>query len=435
MNYAFLPDLSALAILIAILLLMRRRHPQEQADIWLIGLFITLIESVAHIFYSQTGMPATTLHVIVLDCYLLAGMVFTWDSSSHPLPVRTRLLYLALNGLPLLALNTTYGTHIYKSAAYYPWIALGLLVAIASSIVLRRPWLVTVVHLAGWLGIAALAYNGKFRELVYWSLGGVYAVAGLKFQRRLPGRSTGRLAILTGFYIWALCFFVHPFIVSLRAYADIASHVWNMQKSLISIGMILIMLEEQVSCNRWLALHDELTGLPNRRAFEDHLATALDRCRRSETTLALFMLDLDGFKQINDNYGHQAGDQLLRHVANSLREHVHGFDSLARLGGDEFTLVSYDAGHTRAPEQLSETIRRAIERPFIFDGQALNVSASIGIAIFPEDAADPTRLLRIADLRMYSLKQKRTPLRHIRLDSVPALTASGRFRSRAAGGL
>lgn len=435
MNYAFLPDLSALAILIAILLLVRRRHPQEQADIWLIGLLITLVESIAHIFYSQNGMPATILHVIVLDCYLLAGLVFTWDSREHPLPVRIRVLYLVINALPLLAVNTTYGMHVHQEAAYYPWITLGLITSIGSSLVLRRPWLSTVVHIAGWIAIGLLIHNHKYREAVYWSLAGVYAIAALKFQRRLPIQSTGKFAIQTGFFIWAICFFVHPFIVMFRAYADIASHVWNMQKSLISIGMILVMLEEQVSCNRWLALHDELTGLPNRRAFEDHLTAALERCRRSESTLALFMLDLDGFKQINDNFGHQAGDQILRHVASSLRERVHGFDSLARLGGDEFTLVSCNPGITQSVEQLSEAIRSAIERPLLYDGHSLKVSASIGIALYPDDAADSTRLLRIADLRMYSLKQKRTPLRHIRLDSVPALTASGRFRSHAAGGV
>jgi diguanylate cyclase len=434
MNYAFLPDLSALAILIAILLLMRRRHPQEQADIWLIGLLITLVESVAHIFYSQNGMPATILHIVVLDCYLFAGLVFTWDSREHPLPVRTRVTYLVVNGLPLLAINTTYGLHIYRPVAYYPWIALGVITAVTSSLILRRPWVSTLIHFAGWIAIGLLIYNNRYREAVYWSLAGVYAIAGLKIQKRLPLNSTGRLAILTGFFIWAICFFVHPFIVTLRAYADIASHVWNMQKSLISIGMILVMLEEQVSCNRWLALHDELTGLPNRRAFEDHLSVALERCRRSDDTLALFMLDLDGFKQINDNFGHQAGDQILRHVATSLRDHVQGFDSMARLGGDEFTLVRCTHGITQTVEQLSETIRKAIERPLNYDGHVLKVSASIGIALYPDDAADSTRLLRIADLRMYSLKQKRTPLRHIRLDSVPALTASGRFRSHVAGG-
>ncbi len=434
MNYSFLPDLSALAILIALLLLLRRRHSQEQADIWLIGLLITLVESIAHIFYAPDGLPPRILHVIVIDGYLLAGLVFMWDSREHPLSVRTRILYLVVNGLPLLAVNTTYGLHLYHPQFYYPWVVLGLMTAVGSSMVLRRPKLSTAIQIAGWLAIAVLASRNQYREAVYWSLSGVYAIAAMKFQKRLPIRSTGRLAIHTGFFIWAICFLVHPFIVKYRAYADIASHVWNMQKSLISIGMILVMLEEQISCNRWMALHDELTGLPNRRAFEDYLSVALERCRRSASTLVLFMLDLDGFKQINDNYGHQAGDQMLLHVATTLRERLLGFDSLARLGGDEFTLVACNPGGSQSVEELSDTIRNAIEQPLLYEDHTLNISASIGIALYPDDASDATRLLRIADLRMYSVKQKRTPLRHIRLDSVPALTASGRFRSHAAGG-
>jgi diguanylate cyclase (GGDEF)-like protein len=146
------------------------------------------------------------------------------------------------------------------------------------------------------------------------------------------------------------------------------------------------------------------------------------------------MLDLDGFKQINDTHGHHAGDQLLQHVASSLRRHAKSFESIARLGGDEFTLVACDPGHFGSVERLQEIIRDATEVPFVFDGQRLSVSASIGIALYPDDADDATRLLRIADLRMYSLKQARTPLRHIRLDSVPSLTASGRFRGRTASG-
>jgi hypothetical protein len=80
MNYAFLPDLSALTILVIILFLLHRRHPQEQADIWLFGLFFTLLEAVAHTFYAPFGVPAKVLHVTVLDCYLLAGLIFTWGS-------------------------------------------------------------------------------------------------------------------------------------------------------------------------------------------------------------------------------------------------------------------------------------------------------------------------------------------------------------------
>lgn len=420
MNYAFLPDLSALAILIVILLLMRKRHPHEQADIWLLGLLITLVESCAHIFYANNGMPAKILHVIVLDCYLIAGVVFTWDSRRHPITPRIRLIYLGLNMLPLLAVNTLYGLHIYKPVPYFPAIATGLLVAGASSIYLRRTWLVTIVHLLGWLAIGFLIHGGNYRQAVYWSLCGVYAIAGIKYLNRLPRHSTGRLAILTGFFIWALCFFVHPFIVHYRAYADIASHVWNMQKTLITIGMILVMLEEQVSSNQWLALHDHLTGLPNRRSFEDHLNAALTRCRRANDHLALLILDLDGFKKINDTLGHQAGDQILCGVAKNLREDLALCNTLARLGGDEFTLIAPDIKDDQALDELLDIIQRSVQRPIQIDGQSFSMTASFGLAIYPDDAEDATRLLSIADQRMYTLKQRPVSKGQISLDVASA---------------
>jgi diguanylate cyclase (GGDEF)-like protein len=406
MNYAFLPDLSALAILIVILLLMRRRHPHEQADIWILGLLVTLVESFAHIFYAKNGMPNEILHVIVLDCYLIAGAVFTWDSRRHPLSARVRFFYLALNSLPLLAVNTLYGMHVYRPTPYYPAIAAGLLIAGASSLYFRRTLLVTVAHISGWLAIAFLIQNGQYRQAVYWSLCGVYAIAALKYKQRLPRRSTGRLAILLGFFTWSLCFFAHPFIVHYRAFADIASHVWNMQKALISIGMILVMLEEQVSSNEWLALHDHLTGLPNRRSFENQLNIALTHCRRANDRLALFILDLNGFKKINDSLGHQTGDQILRAVAKNLLEELPTCNTLARLGGDEFTLIAPNVKEDHAMAQLLSAIQTAVETPILIDGQYFTVTASLGIAVYPDDADDATKLLCVADQRMYMLKQK-----------------------------
>src|ERR1700727_1747141 len=102
MNYSFLPDLLALMILIIILLLLRRRHPQGRADIWLLGLFFTLIEAVAHTFYPANQLPPKSLHLIVMDCYLLAGLIFVWASNGHSFSTRVEVLYLSLNSLPLL---------------------------------------------------------------------------------------------------------------------------------------------------------------------------------------------------------------------------------------------------------------------------------------------------------------------------------------------
>jgi diguanylate cyclase (GGDEF)-like protein len=194
--------------------------------------------------------------------------------------------------------------------------------------------------------------------------------------------------------------------VQYRAYADIASHIWNMQKSLISIGMILVMLEEQVSSNEWLALHDELTGLPNRRLFADRLTTAIERADRVRGRLALLILDLNGFKAINDTMGHQAGDQVLREVSAHLRKSVRASDTLARLGGDEFIIVATDLGVDQSLDHFMESVRGALERPVFIEGRSMTVSASLGIAIYPDDADDSIKLLRVADQRMYALKQR-----------------------------
>jgi diguanylate cyclase len=406
MNFAFLPDLLALMILIVILAVLRRRHPQERADLWLLGLFLTLVEAVAHTFYATNGPPQKILHVVVMDCYLLTGVVFVWTSGGFPLSSRTRLLYLSLNSLPLLALCTLYGMHLRSGIAYFPCIAAGLVIGVSTSVYLRRSWPLAIFHVCGWMAMGYLIHIADFRAAVYWSLCCVYATAALNFQRKLATGSTGRLAIVTGFTIWALCLLLHPWIVQYREYADIASHIWNMQKSLISIGMILVMLEEQVSSNEWLALHDELTGLPNRRLFADRLTTAIDRADRARSRVAVLILDLNGFKKINDTMGHQAGDQLLREVTANLRKGMRASDTLARLGGDEFIIVATDLEQQQSLDHFVEGVRRSLERPIHVEGMPMVVTASVGTAVYPEDAEDSIRLLRIADQRMYAFKHR-----------------------------
>jgi diguanylate cyclase len=414
MNFAFLPDLSALAILIGILLLLRRSVSEQRTNLWLCGLLITLVESIAHIFYAPTGIPAAFLHVIVIDCYLLAGLVFDWAGAGYLFSNRPRMLYLIVNGLPLLAITTIYGLNIRTQAPYITPIIIGMFAGVVTSIYLRHSRFLALGHLIGWSALAWLVTHAQYRQAVYWTLCAIYVVAAINFQRSLPRKSTGRLAILTGFYIWGLCFFAHPWIVNYANYADIASHVWNMQKSLISIGMILVMLEEQVASNQWLALHDELTGLPNRRLFEERLSHALDRSRRTNTPLALLILDLNGFKKINDSFGHQAGDQVLREVAHNLRETLHTTDTLARIGGDEFVLLTSFFAERHSSESHSiahrvDAIQIALSRPILLNGRPTVVTASLGTAIHPIDAADATSLLHVADQRMYALKLKPLP--------------------------
>jgi len=410
MNFAFLPDLSALAILIVILAMVRRRHSDPRADAWLLGLSFTLIESVAHTFYAPQGMPNKVLHLIVLDCYVLAGLVFNWAAGNQQLTRNARLLDLSLNGAALLGLTSIYGWNIRVSSAYVPAIAIGLLVGVATSILLRRRWLYAALYAAGWTVLGVMVAQQHFRAAVYLSLACVYGIAAFNFQRRLESRSTGRFAIVIGFSIWALCFLVHPWIMDhYGVAADLASHVWNMQKSLISIGMILVMLEEQVSNNEWLALHDELTGLPNRRLFAARLTHAIEHTDRRKGSLALVVLDLNDFKLINDSLGHVAGDQVLREISTILRKSIRATDTVARLGGDEFIIVATDMPNANAVERFTDSIRSAIERPIMVNDQPMTIGASFGFAMYPNDARDATRLLRLADQRMYFLKKRPVP--------------------------
>ena len=155
---------------------------------------------------------------------------------------------------------------------------------------------------------------------------------------------------------------------------------------------------------RHMAHHDELTGLPNRALLNDRLGQALAVARRSGRPLGLMFLDLDGFKDINDSLGHAVGDRLLRSVADRLRGLVREGDTVARLGGDEFVVMLVNL--TRADDALAiaRSIAQALARPHAVDEHRLHVTASIGVAAFPDDGDSATALLQHADVAMYRAK-------------------------------
>ena len=149
---------------------------------------------------------------------------------------------------------------------------------------------------------------------------------------------------------------------------------------------------------------DSLTGLPNRVLFADRAPLALARARRTGETLAVCMLDLDGFKAVNDAFGHKAGDQLLQEIARRLEEVVRREDTVARFGGDEFALL---LGGFRGSGDWSLALRRVLEAvaaPVTLAANTVQVTASVGVALFPSDAEDPDTLLRRADQAMYKAK-------------------------------
>lgn len=156
-----------------------------------------------------------------------------------------------------------------------------------------------------------------------------------------------------------------------------------------------------------MANYDTLTGLPNRNLLADRTTIALAHNRRAGTQVAVCYLDLDGFKEVNDTYGHDAGDELLRQVARRLLTEVRGDDTVARLGGDEFVIVMGGLANRWVCEPVLKRTLRYLAEPYQIDGNKIEgVSASIGVAIYPADDSDPDALMRCADKAMYAAKRR-----------------------------
>ncbi len=160
-----------------------------------------------------------------------------------------------------------------------------------------------------------------------------------------------------------------------------------------------------------LAHHDPLTDLPNRLLFGAELRQALTRMKRAGTRVALIYLDLDGFKPVNDRFGHEAGDAVLIEVAKRLSNSVRDQDTVARLGGDEFAILLEGIHSRRDTERTLQEIYKALENEFRWGSTEIAISASVGISIAPDDGSDPATLLKSADADMYRVKKRRGRLR------------------------
>jgi diguanylate cyclase (GGDEF)-like protein len=174
-----------------------------------------------------------------------------------------------------------------------------------------------------------------------------------------------------------------------------------------AISSISWNMREQKEMERQLlhkATHDDLTGLPNRALLVDRLNKALHSAERHRRCVGLLFIDLDGFKAINDELGHEAGNAVLREFSRRLRGSVRAEDTVARYGGDEFVLLAPSVNGEQGARRVMGKVRAALSDPFDLGARSIRVGASVGIAVYPNDAGDPQALLRRADALMYSAK-------------------------------
>jgi diguanylate cyclase (GGDEF)-like protein/PAS domain S-box-containing protein len=186
-----------------------------------------------------------------------------------------------------------------------------------------------------------------------------------------------------------------------RTLADASGRVYRM----IGVSQDITERKRQEEEARFLAYHDTLTGLPNRRLLDDRLRQAVFLAQRRDARVGVMVMDLDHFKQVNDALGHRAGDAVLREAAQRIAGCVRKADTLARQGGDEFVVVIPDLHLDSDCQVVAEKILRALAPSFRVDGRDFVIGASIGISLFPADAGDGEALLRNADVAMYRAKQ------------------------------
>lgn len=159
--------------------------------------------------------------------------------------------------------------------------------------------------------------------------------------------------------------------------------------------------EEQL---RYMASHDELTGMPTMKLARDRLSMAISRARRDNSITAVMLIDLDGFKEVNDSFGHEAGDEILKVTAKRLVSVLRGTDTVARIGGDEFLVILTELHSHDNASLVAEKLLKIISQPVYLDDSEASVGASIGISFFPDDGSDVEELIKMADAAMYKVK-------------------------------
>ncbi|MEG6521948.1 EAL domain-containing protein [Desulfotomaculum sp. 1211_IL3151] len=173
--------------------------------------------------------------------------------------------------------------------------------------------------------------------------------------------------------------------------------------NLLADGLIKINSEKEIE---YMAYYDQLTGLPNRTLFSDHLARAIQLAKRNEKFIGVIFMDLDSFKMVNDTMGHNAGDTLLRAVAQGLAQRLRKTDTVARFGGDEFLILVNHFADNEDVIKVADTIMKMFEHPFEVQGQEFFITGSAGVAVYPFDGDDAETLIKNADIAMYIAKSK-----------------------------
>jgi diguanylate cyclase len=409
LNLAPLPDLLALTILVFVFWSILRRRAGGKLQAWLLGWIFILLHFAAQIFGGRPGALQTSVFAVSAVMLELAGAAFIFAAGGAFYSARMRGIAAAGLIATLLYILIDFLT---APAALWYYAAIALLFISGLAALFRdadtRPgerhtYALLALLLSGMLFVAVYRKQQDYGlDCIYFV---IYILAGVEYWRKFPQRTTGSLTAVIGFVAWALVFPISACIMAFRPDAHINDSVWNLPKYIVAIGILLTLLEEQIDHTHHLALHDPLTGLPNRRLLQDRLTKAIERAERNGARVAVLLIDLDHFKQINDTYGHPVGDEVLRIVATRLQMRIRKADTIARAGGDEFMVVVSDLLQPHGATVLAAKLAADLNEPIVLGTVRLPVGASIGMGIYPDDAHTVEELCARADANMYQQKR------------------------------
>src|ERR1022692_2867399 len=409
MNFNVLPSLVALAILVVVFRAILRQGAAERLQLWLTAWILVLIHFVAQFVDVGHGPWDHVASAVSLGALELASIAFLISMSPRAVAFRRQLLLSALLGLPALAYTTAVVWELTAHGFYYGVV----LVALTATSLLAWNWYRdTPSYLFGLL-LASVVFSSVLIWMVarnHADLGVNVILAGLNFVvavlywRHFQRATAGVLTTVFGFIAWGTVF---PVVMFLHRYSPatiVESETWNIPKYFVAVGMILTLLEDQIRTNEYLAYHDALTGLPNRRLLEDRLEQGLAHAARGGHKVAVLLIDLDRFKEVNDTFGHRIGDLALQQVVLRLSSRMRASDTLARSGGDEFTVVS-NVSDEHGAETLMSALESALATPLKVEGHSIQTGLSIGVALYPDHGHSPDELHAAADRAMYLAKR------------------------------
>lgn len=406
MDLSVLPTLSVLTVFVCCFRpLVRRAGPHT--EIWFLGWTFLLIHYGAMLLPDGDRLRDLIGVLVSIWSVELCGLCFIWAASNARTNRANRILTIEL-GIPILLQSFLYAFN-FGGYAIRLTATLLLLTPALHLLILPRHRPRAFGRIAGafaLLSVALIPFNRTDSYIVLNVIQcAIFLSAAYLIFTYTAKVTRGTALMIGGVTVWALTYLLQG-IGWAQSNASLNLALLDLPRYIAAAGMVLSLLDEYVGRTESLALHDPLTGLPNRRLFEKRLDQAIEESIRTRTPVACLVIDVDNFKYINDTFGHPVGDGLLQALSKRLSWNLGPHDMLARTGGDEFTAVLVEAADEYHIRFIAGAMMAAGCIPVSILDHEIDVRISIGIAVSPQDAGDSSELHKAADDAMYCAKRR-----------------------------